>query len=90
MIVEKRPECPQCGSQNIQEKWIEKVKRPQIELISLEEMAKQRMHTNATYFQSSGDIHFPRLFDYSQLILTCGKCGFTKVFDVPENGEKRV
>ena len=83
--TEHRPECPQCGSQRIKDRWVKKSEKIKVEPITLEDYAKQLIERWGDGVNAcAGDIHMAQLSDYSQLVLTCEDCGLTRIFDVPE------
>jgi len=82
--IEHRPECPQCGSQKIKDRWVKKSEKIKIEPITLEDYAERLIKNRGQLHLMCGTLDELRFGNYAQLVLTCEDCGFTQTFNVPE------
>lgn len=84
----KIPVCDNCGSSEINEKWVSKrTKRSPPEDVSFDDWGEKLITDKKTPLSdSAGDILYlgwgDSISNYCQLAISCKDCGFTKVYDV--------
>ena len=88
----KRPACPNCGSYEIDNKWVKKQLKQRYSNVNFSEHAKilqQIERGRLTSGPIDGDISLnftaigmgtDKYSDYSQLVVRCNQCGYTEVF----------
>lgn len=81
-LEKKEPVCPNCGGHQIKHRWVEKTPKAKIVDVDLEEYAKELKQDLGGVQIIHGDLNWPRLEQYSQLVLECEDCGYTKTFDI--------
>ena len=90
--VAYKPQCPQCGSNSIEDKWVKKTETVIVQPVPLKDWAKQLISNRAQLHTICGTLDRPHLGinQYSQIVLSCKDCGFTETFDVPGVVPKKV
>lgn len=82
--VREAPQCPQCGSNRIKDKWVQKTEIIIVQPVPLEDWAKRLIKNRDRLHLVCGTLDELRFGNYAQLVLTCEDCGFTQTFNVPE------
>lgn len=81
----KRPSCPNCGSYQIDQKWVKKQLKQTFQNVNFTEHADVLRKIERERGQPyDGDISInfitDKYSDYRQLVIRCTQCGYTEVF----------